>query len=180
MGSCAFPPPAVPRVLCTSVGAPRHVSSGPPEGAAALATSGFGWQGAGPLRPSGVCPSRGGSLEWGYQFHPGWYVLFEAPLCLPAVWRVGDAYASCGSLSLYCAMTCMPFGEPLSEELACPQRTCWYLPPASPFSAALAQRSRCCVAGHCERGLFPISISISIVAAPLHPNGPCPVRVCAF
>ena len=122
-----------------------------------------------------VPPGRG-SLQWGYQFHGGWYVLSAAPLCLPAVRRVGDACASCGSLSGYSAVWCMPFGESLFEELACPPRTCWYLPPASPVSVALAQRSRCSVAGQWGRGLFFISRARRHPSAPLGPTPSASVR----
>ena len=70
-------------------------------------------------------------------------------------------------------MWCMPFGEPLFQDLACPPRTCWYLPPATPVSAALAQRSRCSVAGQWERGLFSISLARRHSCTPRPPPRPC-------
>ena len=75
---------------------------------------------------------------------------------IPAMWRVGDATSMWMSIRVL-PMWCLPLGGPVSEGLSCPERTCWYISPYTPVSAALARRSWCSLAGQRERGLFSIS-----------------------
>ena len=105
-------------------------------------------------------------------------MLSTAPLCLLAVPRVGDACASYGNRSVYSAVWCMPFGEPMSVGLVCPPRTCWYLLPACLVSAALARRSRCSLAGQWGRGLFSISRARCHPCAPVAPAPSASVHLC--